>query len=37
MTIEEMKTRAAELKAEVARIDELLDDESISGKEVIIF
>lgn len=33
MTIEEMKTRVAELKAEVARIDELTDDENMSGEE----
>ncbi len=33
MTIEEMKTRVAELKAEVARIDELTDDETMSGEE----
>lgn len=33
MTIEEMKERIAELKAEVTRLDELADDESISNAE----
>nr|DAI54392.1 MAG TPA: Protein of unknown function (DUF1192) [Caudoviricetes sp.] len=33
MTIEEMKTRVAELKAEVARLDELTDDDAISDEE----
>ena len=33
MTIEEMKIKVAELKAEVARIDELTDDENMSGEE----
>lgn len=33
MTIEEMKTRVAGLKAEVVRIDELTDDENMSGEE----
>ena len=33
MTIEEMKARVAELKAEVARLDELTDDENMSGEE----
>ena len=33
MTIEEMKARVAELKAEVAKIDELTDDENMSDEE----
>lgn len=33
MTIEEMKARAAELKAEVARLDRLADDDTISNEE----
>lgn len=33
MTIEEMKAKVAELKAEVTRLDELADDESISDAE----
>lgn len=33
MTIEEMKTRVAELKAEVARLDRLADDDTISNEE----
>ena len=33
MTIEEMKSRVAELKAEVARLDQLTDDDTISDEE----
>ena len=33
MTIEEMKAKAAELKAEVARLDQLADDDAISNEE----
>lgn len=33
MTIEEMKAKVAELKAEIARLDKLADDESISDAE----
>lgn len=33
MTIEEMKAKVAELKAEVARIDALTNDESMSDEE----
>ena len=33
MTIEEMKARVAELKAEVARLDRLADDDTISDEE----
>ena len=33
MTIEEMKTKVAELKAEVARLDKLADDDTISNEE----
>ena len=33
MTIEEMKARAEELKAEVARLDRLADDDNISNEE----
>ena len=33
MTIEEMKNKAAELKAEVARLDKLADDDTISNEE----
>lgn len=33
MTIEEMKAEVARLKAEVARLDKLADDESISNAE----
>ena len=33
MTIEEMKSRVAELKAEVARLDRLADDDTISDEE----
>lgn len=33
MTIEEMEIRVAELKAEVVRIDELADDDTISNEE----
>ena len=33
MTINEMKAKVAELKAEVARLDELADDDTISNEE----
>lgn len=33
MTIEEMKAKVAELKAEVTRLDELADDDTISNEE----
>ena len=33
MTIEEMKIKAAGLKAEVARLDKLMDDDTISNEE----
>ena len=33
MTIEEMRTKVAELKAEVARLDKLADDDTISNEE----
>ena len=33
MTIEEMKSRVTELKAEVARLDRLADDDTISNEE----
>lgn len=33
MTIEEMKNKVAELKAEVARLDKLADDDTISNEE----
>ena len=33
MTIEEMKTKVESMKAEIARIDKLLDDESLSDEE----
>ena len=33
MTIEEMKDKAESIKAEIARIDKLLDDESLSNEE----
>ena len=33
MTIEEMKVKAEAMKAEIARIDKLLDDESLSNEE----
>ena len=33
MAIEEMKTKVAELKAEVARLDKLADDDTISNEE----
>lgn len=33
MTIDEMKAKAAELKAEVARLDQLADDDTISDEE----
>lgn len=33
MTIEEMKTKVEELKAEVARLDKLADDDTISNEE----
>lgn len=33
MTIDEMKAKAAELKAEVARLDQLADDDAISNEE----
>ena len=33
MTLEEMKARAAELKAEVARLDRIADDDTISNEE----
>ena len=33
MTIEEMKAKAESMKAEIARIDTLLDDESLSDEE----
>lgn len=33
MTIEEMKIKVAELKAEVARLDKLADDDTISNEE----
>lgn len=33
MTIEEMKSRVIELKAEVARLDRLADDDTISDEE----
>ena len=33
MTIEEMKTKVESMKAEIARIDKLLDDESLSNEE----
>ena len=33
MTIEEMKSRVAEMKAEVARLDRLADDDTISNEE----
>lgn len=33
MTIDEMKAKAAEMKAEVARLDQLADDDTISGEE----
>lgn len=33
MTVEEMKIRVAELKSEIARIDELTDDENMSDEE----
>lgn len=33
MTIDEMKAKVAELKAEVARLDELADDDTISNEE----
>lgn len=33
MTIEEMKNKVAELRAEVARLDELMDDEDMSNEE----
>ena len=33
MTIEEMKAKVESMKAEIARIDKLLDDESLSDKE----
>ena len=33
MTIEEMKAKVESMKAEIARIDKLLDDESLSDEE----
>ena len=33
MTIEEMKAKVESMKAEIARIDKLLDDESLSNEE----
>ena len=33
MTVEEMKARVAELKAEVARLDNLADDDTISNED----
>lgn len=33
MTIDEMKAKAAEMKAEVARLDQLADDDTISDEE----
>ena len=33
MTVEEMKSRVVELKAEIARIDQLTDDDTISDEE----
>ena len=33
MTIEEMKAKVESMKAEIVRIDKLLDDESLSDKE----
>ena len=33
MTIEEMKDKVESMKAEIARIDKLLDDESLSNEE----
>ena len=33
MTIEEMKVKAEAMKAEIARIDKLLDDESLTDEE----
>lgn len=33
MTIEEMKAKAAELKAEAARLDKIADDDDISNEE----
>lgn len=33
MTIEEMKTKVAELKAEVARLDKMADDDTINNAE----
>ena len=33
MTIDEMKNKVAELKAEVARLDKLADDDTISNEE----
>ena len=33
MTVEEMKARVAELKAEVVRLDKLADDDTISNEE----
>ena len=33
MTIEEMKARVTELKAEVARLDQIADDDTISGEK----
>ena len=33
MTIEEMKVKVESMKAEIARIDKLLDDESLSNEE----
>ena len=33
MTVEEMKARVAELKSEVARLDRLADDDTISNEE----
>lgn len=33
MTIDEMKAKVAELKAEVARLDQLADDDTISNEE----
>ena len=33
MTIDEMKAKAESMKAEIARIDKLLDDESLSNEE----
>ena len=33
MTIEEMKAKVESMKAEIARIDKLLDDESLTNEE----